>query len=372
MHLYLHIGMHKTGTSAIQRFFLANGQALARMGVLYPPGREMKRIGFISAALQARAGNSGTGSVKTLKETRESLLAEVSTDLARRPGALAVISEELLSSQLLSDEEVEWLREMLSRYFDRIQVIIYIRRQDELLLSGYSTIIKNGHSLPLRLPTGAAISRYDHWETLSRWIRVFGRERVICRKFERASLKSQDVLDDFLEIAGIDLKPPLRRTKSRNESLDAECLEFLRMFNRHNPRGNNRFDPVRGKVVSLLTAISDGPLLTLPESELAGFMESFRDSNAKIASEFFGGVRSAPGDPLFEPSSDPRPRTGRVTLTADRAVEICAKLFNRDRVKRDRIEARKEARGRDATVRRRRAHTGNKSAPEAESTQAFE
>lgn len=34
--IYLHIGTHKTGTSAIQDFLLLNRKLLARKGVLYP------------------------------------------------------------------------------------------------------------------------------------------------------------------------------------------------------------------------------------------------------------------------------------------------------------------------------------------------
>ena len=34
--LYLHIGLHKTGTSAIQKFLMSNGQLLAAQGFLYP------------------------------------------------------------------------------------------------------------------------------------------------------------------------------------------------------------------------------------------------------------------------------------------------------------------------------------------------
>ncbi|WP_156029484.1 hypothetical protein [Archaeoglobus fulgidus] len=34
--LYLHIGMHKTGTSAIQKFLWTHGKVLKNLGVLYP------------------------------------------------------------------------------------------------------------------------------------------------------------------------------------------------------------------------------------------------------------------------------------------------------------------------------------------------
>ena len=69
-----------------------------------------------------------------------------------------------------------------------------------------------------------------------------------------------------------------------NESLDAEALEFLRIFNRYYNRTGHR-----SQLVQALASISNGPLVTLPEDELVKFMGLFKESNEKVAAEYFGG-----------------------------------------------------------------------------------
>jgi len=258
------------------------------------------------------------------------------------------MSNEHCSSHLLVDEEVAWLKDALAPMFDRIRVVVYLRRQDDYLLSSYSTAVKSGATHTLAIPRERALHiHYDHWDLLSRWARVFGRDNIIARRFEKASLKSGDVVDDFLDCVGIDASAAFDRPDTANESLDAESLEFLRLFNEHIPRLTEEgISPLRDNVVPLLSQISKGPLLTLPETDLADFMALFRVSNARVAAEYFGGARTESDDPLFAPRSDTRPRVTDVTLTAERAVEICAWLWQNKQAQVDRVTERlKKKRG---------------------------
>jgi hypothetical protein len=131
------------------------------------------------------------------------------------------------------------------------------------------------------------------------------------------------------------------------------------MFNAHVARfAGNRLNPIRANIVGLLSAISSGPLVTLEEEQLRGFMGMFEESNRKVALEYFGGVREAPGDPLFDSRSDTRERTAPVTLSVERAVEIAAHLWQEkqsqvERVKgRDRRQGHRKDRGAAATRKR--------------------
>lgn len=335
MELYLHIGTEKTGTSSVQNFFGANRELLARKGVLYPetPGnrnhtrlagaaQNPEEIGPLRKTLGIRAREG-------IEKLRTELIAGLKAEYESRDFKTVVMSGEHCSSRLLEDDEVQWLKDIFTPHFEKIHIVAYLRRQDAYLLSIYSTAVKSGATFQLGLPPERSIrNRYDYWPFLSRWARVFGRDAIICRKFERSALTNGDVVDDMLAVAGIQADPGFERPEDVNESLDANTLEFLRLFNKHVPRFvDDRVNPAKANLLALLNKVSKGPLITLSDEQLAKFMSIFEESNRKVAMEYFGGVRSGPGDPLFEPRSDNRDRTAPVPLTIERAVEIAAYLW---------------------------------------------
>ena len=209
--LYLHIGTEKTGTTSVQKFFRANRELLAENGVLYPqaPGRQNHTGLTVAAQMPTKKGplrkSLGVRNEADGQKFRIELMEKLAAEFAARPYKLAVMSGEHCSSRLLEDDEVAWLREKLLRFASNIKIVVYVRRQDDYLLSTYSTSVKSGTQNKLSIPNERIVqNRYDHWNMLERWRRVFGRENIICRKFERASLKSGDIVDDVLDIAGID------------------------------------------------------------------------------------------------------------------------------------------------------------------------
>jgi hypothetical protein len=346
--LYLHIGTEKTGTTSVQKFFRHNRELLAANGIVYPeaPGRQ-NHMGLAASAqdIDKRGPlrkSLGIRNEAEVRKFRDDMLAGLTQEFAARPYKLAFMSGEHCSSRLIEDGEVQWLKDQLDRFFDKIHILIYIRRQDDYLLSTYSTSVKSGSTNPLRIPPERAIEqRYDHWAVLSRWARVFGRDRVICRKFERSNLKSGDIVDDVLDVVGIDPALGFERPEDVNEALDAETLEFLRLFNKFVPRFEGReINPARDNIVPLLSRHSNGPLITMDEGELDRFMALFDESNRKVAEEYFGGAISGSDNALFLPRSDKRARTRQADLTAERAVELCAAVWQEKQAQVDRIAER--------------------------------
>jgi hypothetical protein len=238
---------------------------------------------------------------------------------------IAILSNEHCSSRLQNRAEVQTLHDMLQPYFDRMFIVVYLRRQDEFLLSTYSTSVKTGLRWPLALPAkdSKRDRRYDYWKLLSRWADVFGRDAMICRRFERSALKGDDVVEDFLETVGVENDPAFERPPNKNESLDAVSLEFLRLMNGYiGSRG-----PLRFRLHQLLAKIGKGPLLTLPAEELAEFMGALRESNRRVAEEYFGGARDDSDDPLFAPLKFLRPRVEQPQMTLDDALKVMARVW---------------------------------------------
>jgi hypothetical protein len=346
--LYLHIGTEKTGTTSIQRFLKMNRELLAGHGVLFPtsPGN-MNHMALTVAAQEDNVKGPLRKIFKVLsrddvKHFRAKLHADMTAELKDTPFKTTIMSGEHCSSRLLNDTEVTRLKEMLTRFFDRIRIVVYIRRQDDYLLSTYSTSVKVGGTRPLTVPSSKRIrTRYDHWELLSRWAGVFGRENIICRKYDKPSLKGENVVTDLLDAVHVDPNLPFEQPDTRNESFDANTLEFLRQFNKHVPRfdGDDR-NAMRENLVALLNAQATGPLPTLGADELREFMSNFIDTNRRVAIEYFGGELKGSDDPLFLPRSDARDRTRDPGLTAERAVEISAYLWQQQQAEIDRLSER--------------------------------
>lgn len=329
MELYLHIGTEKTGTSSVQEFMRANRAPMQTRGIVYPrsPG-DLNHIGIAALGQNRDRGELwnilGITSIAGRDSYRVKLANELKAELRRAKCERAVMSNEHCSSRLLSVEEVTSLRDFLLPLFSRIRIVVYLRRQDDFVVSTYSTGIKSGRTTPLRLPRAARIlARYDYWHLLERWSGVFGRENVICRKFEKQSMAGGNLLSDFLSAIGCDPSAQLQYLGGVNSSLDARALEFLRLMNlRLTPDER----PVR--LIAKLEALSEGPLIDLSPADRSVLMKQLRGSNTLVAEKYFGGVLTDSDDPLFAPRAEERDRACDVRLRSEDAVLIAARLLS--------------------------------------------
>ncbi|MGD0864594.1 MAG: hypothetical protein ABSA49_03450 [Rhizomicrobium sp.] len=309
MDLILHIGTAKTGTTSLQEFLAANRDSLRRKGILYPlsagDGKSHALLSLIPPQVNLTSSHVYTlqaaRTIKDLKLFREELKDALTKELNGRSNG--TIQKAIMSSEYCS--------------------------------SRYSTRVKAGGTDRLEIPSPHnAVASFDHWELLSRWARVFGRAQIVCRKFEKDSLKSGDIIDDFLDLAGIGKAQRFQRPERMNVSLDGGCVEFLRIFNKYSPQPTP--DPARRKrrLIGMLSEISTGPRVAMDEEKLDGFMKTFRESNKKVALEYFdGATRNDSDDFLFGPregAGEPADESG---LTVDRAIEISAYLWNANRTR---------------------------------------
>ena len=135
--LYLHIGMHKTGTSYLQNLFsLHRGDLLEAESLLYPSiGYDRKK----EERIATRDGATSGQSVFTRATGFEDAIGELA----------ALCDEAKPKSVLISSENfTNWDRDIepgqyIDRfnYFDEIKVILLVRRQDRWVESMYRQVI---------------------------------------------------------------------------------------------------------------------------------------------------------------------------------------------------------------------------------------
>jgi hypothetical protein len=334
MRIFLHIGVEKTGTSSIQRFFRLNRESLKKQGLLYSSAAGNENHMALAAAAQDEQKRDDLRIIYELdsplkiREFRMRLSQELAAEAGDSHCAALVLSGEHCSSRLTTAREVETLVHVLRPISDDITVIVYLRRQDEFLCSTYSTDVKSGHTGLMRMP-GPELrkNRYDYDLLLERWSGAVGGEKIVCKIYESDRFPDGDVVADFAQIIGLFSLNEYQRPRRINESLDVGTLEFLRLFNTVVPRFNDQKpNPLRGKVVQLLQRVSDGPRPTLPADELAEFMGYFRDSNARVAEKYFGRTE-ADGDPLFGNIGRLDSRAEMRPLSTEAAIAIAAHLW---------------------------------------------
>ena len=337
----LQIGTEKTGTTTLQTFLAANRDRLAERGFLYPRFcGDLNHTGLAAYAMDA----DRTDGLKAAfgGETREAVpqmrarlrrLAE-----AELPGGgTAIFCNEHCHSRLVSPQEVRRLRDFLSEFFDEIEISVYLRRQDRVALSLYSTSLKSGCTPQQVLAKATADSLYYNYDRfLGLWEEVFGAEAISVRLFEPELLTNGSVVDDFLASWGLGEIGDYRSVPNENGSISVAAQEFLREVNPHLATQTGRHgERLRGIVVSALERGHAGRGARPARAEARAFYERFRGANERVAARYFPGR-----DPLFSEDFSGYPEWADSRETeAGATVGIAAELLSAAASRIDALEA---------------------------------
>lgn len=350
----LHLGAGKTGTSSLQYRLGANRGVLSAAGTLYPRtpgGARHTRLGVFAKSDEEMVGTGawsrlgGPDPRQFRRRFRRRLLREVVGAGAER----VLFSDEALFA--LAEDPMRRVQELAREIAPEVRAVVYLRRQDDRLVSRYQQVVKAGSTKTLsEWAGGYGASVHDYHQRLVAWRSVLGESALVVRRFERSAFVNGDLYDDFLAAAGIPLSAgDLAPVEIRNESLDAEAVEFLRILNLYRveaglPVGVTDNAPL----VERLRERPPGLTLTLPAGVLDREMERWESSNQATAREFLGADDGA----LFR-----EPRRSGVGTTTEQALDpahlddLCD-LVELPTEVRDRLRLVAE---REATARRSRA-----------------
>lgn len=192
--LIVHIGANKTGSSAIQRFLSMNSLALREEGIVVPDGKFQ-----VADKVQGHHVWGFAELLKSPPEGRKQLEDAIDAVDAACPEASAIL---LSAENLTADPAAPSLFENLAKRYDT-RVIIYIRRQDEYILSSwqqwYSKISDDFWAWVI-----SVAGNMGNWRVyLENWETVIPRDRIAARVFERPKLEGGDVIADFYNMLGI-------------------------------------------------------------------------------------------------------------------------------------------------------------------------
>ncbi len=299
MKCYLHVGVEKTGTTTVQEFLHTNRELLARRGCLFTPAAgERNNWKLPVAAYDAEQRDDLTRAAKIstdddLHRFRNRLSRDLTAAIERGRDEgcdQIILSSEHLQSRLRSDTSLKRLAGLLDAVgVSEVEVIIYLRDPMTLVSSLYSTMVKNG-STGWR-PPGPEHPYFNrvcnHRHTLEQLASVFGSDSLSPRLFQSDTLIGGSIIDDVLEVTGID-GSGLARPTPLNESLSTTAVEILRRVNRYIPLVvDDAVNPARTGLLEIIERNNWGSKYQVDAETAAIYREAFAASNEWVRREFF-------------------------------------------------------------------------------------
>lgn len=291
----LQIGTEKTGTTSLQLFLSRNRETLRRRGFVYPRFcGSINQTGLAAYAmapersdpLRHEFGIHAPGDVAPMRRRMRTAAA-----LELEGGETAIFCNEHCHSRLTDAGEVSTLRAFLGEFFDDIQVMVYLRRQDQVAVSLHSTRLKSGSTDPRILPAARAEDPYYNYDrSLALWEACFGAENVTVRLFDRAELAGGSVITDFLRAWNIGEPSDFHPIRDQNESISPEAQDFLRLLNAHlAPVPGLPLSDVTGPLAASLAEHFPGSGAKPARAAARAFFETFRASNERVRARYFPG-----------------------------------------------------------------------------------
>jgi hypothetical protein len=237
--LILHVGFHKSGTSALQESLANQRGDLFKAGVLYPSIGRKSHHRVVWGLSQKPWGWKSRGGEKTPYKIFSRMASLINISSAQKI---------VLSSEFFSELEPEYIQKLADAIRGRqIKILFTLRPLAKLLSSSYQQYLKFGikadysqwlHSV-LDQPGVSKINptfwkRHLHGEVVAKWASVFGNDNVsVLIVDEQRPEFLYESVNEYLGLPAGFLKPA---QKGSNRSLSVEEVSLLLELNRRFPK----------------------------------------------------------------------------------------------------------------------------------------
>lgn len=285
--MIIHIGTQKTGSKAIQHF-LTSDLATSTGGMLCFP--ESGREGVWHEPLYHDLVRGVTGRL-------EMVCREVAASGARE----GVLSCEAFYR--LPEDRIRLLHEIVGIS----TIVVFVRRQDQLINSLYNQLIKAhrvsfDQILKFEQMVDDYLPEFDHMVTVDRWGRVFGHDRIIPIIYHKQGSAVDRFMEHLHQSMDIDWLPARMTNASvnPNPALDLRGLKILRRVKQLCPRDEDlpRLTNAAHSVLRdlFIDTYENGDQYVFPTYKRQAIVECYRDSNECLRARYF-----PEHDSLFSP-----------------------------------------------------------------------
>lgn len=256
MKLVLHIGMPKSGTSALQASLRTSAAGLRRHGLLYPAGKGLPRnhnllvCGVADPAKLPRVFRQMYGDDRErMAHDVEAFMQTIERQIAQaRPDTL-VLSGELLF-RALEPDRMQALKAALARFSRDISVVVYVRSPAQFYVSQAQQVLKASSRISPPRPI-------EYRRIIEAYAGIAGEVAVIA--YERAGLVGADITRDFLHRLGRADGLETETPQQANQTLSAEGMDILHRYRaRNHPGGRGVFTKDTGLLFRTIAALDEG------------------------------------------------------------------------------------------------------------------
>jgi len=221
---YIHVGMHKTGTSSIQESLYAQRN---NINILYPeldgPNHSVPMFSLFYKKPEEYY-------VHKLKKWEQKQVVEYNNQT--RISLEKQIIKSNHNNILISGEDLIYLeldcllkvKNFFERFYNDIKIIIYLRPLMSYLNSAFQENLKNIGEANFNLEI--VIPKYKNF--IEKFINIFGKSNVNISLFSKSNFKNEDVVHDFIDKLNIDCQ--IDGARIENRSFTLEAIAFLYVF----------------------------------------------------------------------------------------------------------------------------------------------
>ena len=282
--LILHIGMNKTGSTAVQAA-LARARAgpdWAFVAPVIPNASNVVRLAFHpNAPSEAWRLHPGARSP-------EQAVAAIDRALAACDAPRGVMSGEGLFR--LGKPSIRALVGLARCHADHVQAVAYVRPPAAFMVSSFQQRMKTRH-IPLQDLHRAPMLTFDR--AGAGWEDILGAENVTFRPYDRRHLPGGSVVADLAYLCGLG---PLRSARDNNPGLSGEAMRLLVQYRRQVPAWQPADAPI-------LTALRDlhGPRFAVAPPLLAPAQAAAHRMRDWALDRMGWDMAEPPGDPAARP-----------------------------------------------------------------------
>lgn len=320
--LYLHIGTHKTGSTAIQSSLKKKSSELDDEDILHIPYfsllKELMQTECFDPALASRM--------------REKLNHNLNYSLQRSADRFILSFEGFSGRPLMGYTNAEVIAEILHYAFDDIdvKVIVYLRRQDSFVESVYTQKIHEGESYSFdTFLEQTDVLKLDWYALVDAYGSRFGTENVFVRRYHREFFpEAYSLIQDFGRVIGSKTLAEHTTSRFSNVGYSRAALETARRTNPH-------LDSEEQWILRRLLQETNGkePFQSysfFAPNERRAFLERHTSSNRRIVDEYCSDEvnRLFPKPDFNEPQEWKGLTVEQMTVTLARAIVMARSIAN--------------------------------------------
>lgn len=299
--VYLHVGMPKTGTTAIQCFLSDNADPLKKHGICFPDfSLRYYRVGYRRNAhflALPYIDEEGNRDHNRLCADYEPVMEQIEA-LGKEYDKIILADEALWRARGHQPEFWKNFKADLKKRGLGLCIIVYLRRQDTYMESLYRQKIKE-YATKMDFHTYLEYLcnvkyPFDYASNLDMFSDIVGKENLFVRVYEKEQYKGEEknIFSDFLDILGISLQDGFEiRQAARNISIDGTRLAIQKILNTLSDPPNEITALAKGlrSIQNYGVHANDNLQTTLfGPGEAAEFLGKYAESNERVAREYLG------------------------------------------------------------------------------------